>query len=763
MQKARGHDPHTRTDAPGATEADAPDHGTAAHGGHSGQETHASHMSQHSGHQDHLTDTSQHAGHEAHSPRAHEHSAHAAHAEHGVGHDAAGGHEQHTGHGSGHTDHSGHEQMFRQRFWVSLVLSVPVLVWSDTIQSWFGYTAPEFPGSDLIVPVVATAVFLYGGLPFLQMAGGELRRRAPGMMTLISMAITVAYVFSMATLVLDLGQDFFWELVTLIDIMLLGHWLEMRSVRQASGALDALATLMPDTAEVVQPDGSVQTRPAGELGVGVVFLVRPGSSVPADGRVLEGSSQVNEAMITGESRPVGKSPGDQLIGGTVNEGDASLRAEVSATGEDTALAGIMRLVADAQASKSSTQLLADRAAGLLFWAALAAAAVTFLVWTLIEGQVDQVTIARVVTVLVIACPHALGLAIPLVVANTTQLAASNGVLIRDREAIDTARLLDVIAVDKTGTLTEGSIGVAGMATVGDLTEDEALALAAAVEQDSEHLMARALRDEAEARGLRLPEATDFTTLKGRGVRAEVDGRTVHIGGPRLLESLELGVPDALQEFADRAGGHGSSVVFLVRDSDVVAAFALADRIRPESHAAVHALHQRGVQVAMLTGDSQDVAKAVAGELGIDTYKAEVLPADKDSYVADLQKGSRRVGMVGDGVNDAPALTRADIGIAIGGGTDVAVQSADLILVKSNPLDIVRILVLSAASYRKQVQNIWWAAGYNIVMIPLAAGILAPWGILMPPAVGAILMSISTIVVAINAQLLRGVDLSVGQT
>jgi Cu2+-exporting ATPase len=696
----------------------------------------------------HHADGQNHSGPGAGAPEAHS------------GH--AGGHEQHSGHASGHGDHSGHEQMFRQRFWVSLALSVPVLVWSDTIQQWFGYAAPQFPGSALIVPVIATAVFLYGGLPFLQMAGGELRARAPGMMTLISMAITVAYAFSMATLVLDLGQDFFWELVTLIDIMLLGHWLEMRSVRQASGALEALATLMPDSAEVVQPDGSVQSRPAGELDVGEVFLVRPGSSVPADGRVVEGSSKVDEAMITGESRPVDKTPGDQLIGGTVNEGDASLRAEVSATGEDTALAGIMRLVADARASKSSTQLLADRAAGLLFWAALGAAAVTFLVWTLIEGQVDQVTIARVVTVLVIACPHALGLAIPLVVANTTELAAANGVLIRDREAIDSARLLDVIAVDKTGTLTEGSLGVVGMVTVDDLSQHEALALAGSVEQDSEHLMARALRTEAHEHAVDLPQATDFTTLTGHGVRATIDGRTVHVGGPRLLQSLEVSAPTVLADFADEAGAAGSSVVFLVRDGEPVAAFALADRIRPESHTAVHALHQRGVRVAMLTGDSQDVARSVAEELGIETYRAQVLPADKDSFVADLQEGGNKVGMVGDGVNDAPALARADIGIAIGGGTDVAVQSADLILVKSNPLDIVRILILSAASYRKQLQNIWWAAGYNIIMIPLAAGILAPWGILMPPAVGAILMSISTIVVAINAQLLRRIDLRVAQ-
>ncbi|MGB7979191.1 MAG: copper-translocating P-type ATPase [Candidatus Nanopelagicales bacterium] len=704
-----------------------------------------------------------HRGHEdsAHAEGAHAADADAA-AEHGAGTEHEAGHESGhgSGHGAGHADHSGHEVMFRRRFWVSLLLSVPVLVFSDTIQSWFNYTAPAFAGSNLIVPVIATAVFAYGGFPFLQMAGWEIRGRSPGMMTLIAMAITVAYVFSMATLVFDLGQDFFWELVTLIDIMLLGHWLEMRSVRQASGALSALATLMPDTADVVAPDGSVAQRPASELRTADTFLVRPGAVVPADGWVVEGSSSVDEAMITGESRPVDKGVKDQLIGGTVNVGNGSLRAEVMATGEDTALAGIMRLVADAQASKSSTQLLADRAAAFLFWAALAAASVTFLVWTVIQGGVDQMTVARVVTVLVIACPHALGLAIPLVVANTTQLAAANGVLIRDREAIDTARLLEIIAVDKTGTLTQGSTGVAGIATAEGVSQEQALALAAAVEGDSEHLMARAIRDAAQARDVALPAVTEFEILKGRGVRASIDGLTIHVGGPRLLESLDTTPGPDLDSFATTSGQQGSSVVFLVRAGAPIAAFALADVIRPESYTAVRALHERGVQIAMLTGDSQDVAEAVADELGIDTYLAQVLPADKDDYIAKLRAQGRRVGMVGDGVNDAPALTRADIGIAIGGGTDVAVQSADLVLVKSNPLDIVRILILSAASYRKQVQNIWWAAGYNIIMIPLAAGILAPWGILMPPAIGAVLMSISTIVVAINAQLLRRVDLSV---
>lgn len=664
------------------------------------------------------------------------------------------------GHGGGHGDHTGHEQMFRRRFWASLALSVPVLVFSETIQGWFGYTAPSFPGSALVVPVLATAVFVYGGFPFLQMAGWELRERRPAMMTLIAMAISVAYVFSMATLLWDVGQDFFWELVTLIDVMLLGHWLEMRSVRQASGALDELAKLMPDTAEVVVGDGRVEERPVDHLQVGDVFLVRPGASVPADGTVRDGSTEINEAMITGESRPVDKDPGGEVIAGTVNEGSGSLRVEVTRTGEDTALAGIMRLVADAQASKSRTQLLADRAAAFLFWAALAAAAVAFVVWTVVEGGVDEVTVARVVTVLVIACPHALGLAVPLVVANTTELGARNGVLIRDRQAIDTARTLDVIVVDKTGTLTEGTIGVTAVATTDGVDSDEALGLAASLETDSEHLLARAIRDAAEDRDLELRTVEQFEILKGRGVTGIVGDQSLYVGGPRLLEQLDLPVPAPLQSFTTRSGEQGSSVIFLVRDNEVVAAFALADVIRAESYTAVQALHQRGIEVAMLTGDSEEVAKSVADELGIDTYRAEVLPEDKDDYIAELRGSGRTVGMVGDGVNDAPALARADIGIAIGGGTDVAVHSAGLVLVKNNPLDIVRVLILSAAAYRKQVQNIWWAAGYNIVMIPLAAGIAAPWGIVVPPALGAVFMSISTIVVAINAQLLRRTDLQV---
>jgi Cu2+-exporting ATPase len=465
-------------------------------------------------------------------------------------------------------------------------------------------------------------------------------------------------------------------------------------------------------------------------------------------------------MITGESMPVGKTEDDQLIAGTVNGGSGSLRARITATGDQTTLAGIMKLVAEAQSSKSSTQLLADRAASFLFYAAVLAALVTGVVWTAVFGGLEQEMIARVVTVLVIACPHALGLAIPLVVANTTAIAAANGTLIRNREAIDTAKDLEVIAVDKTGTLTEGRIGVTGVATVDGVVENEAVAMAAGVEGDSEHLMATAIRNEAEKRGLSGPVVKEFEVLKGRGVRASVDGEEVHVGGPRLIESLDVSLPPHLQEFTETAGAQAQSVVYLVRSGTPVAAFALADVIRSESRRAVDALHRMDVQVAMLTGDSDEVAEAVAAELGIDRYFSQVLPEDKDRHIQELQAGGVMVGMVGDGVNDAPALIRADIGIAIGSGTDVAVQSADLVLVKSNPLDIVRIIKLSAASYRKQIQNIWWGAGYNIVMIPLAAGVLAPWGFIMPPAVGALLMSISTIVVAVNAQLLRRVDLSV---
>lgn len=658
-------------------------------------------------------------------------------------------HAVHDAHG---VDHSGHETMFRRKFWVSLVLSIPVLLYSQGLQALLGFSMPAFFGSQWVAPLFSIIVFVYGGLPFIQMARPEFQNRQPGMMTLISLAISVAFIYSVATLFLPGQMDFFWELATLIDIMLLGHWIEMRSVRQASGALNALAKLMPDTAERISSNGQVEQVPVSQLRQNDLVLVRPGASIPADGQVEEGESAVNEAMITGESKPVVKQPGVKVIGGSIN-GDGSLRVRVTATGDQTALAGIMRLVQQAQQSKSRTQVLADKAAGWLFYIALGAAVLTAIAWTIGVGFNVQV-IERVATVLVIACPHALGLAIPLVVAITTAMGANNGILVRDRLALEAAREIDTVIFDKTGTLTEGRFGVVAIETVGGLDPDEALSLTAAAEGDSEHTIAQGIRRSAEQKGLRLPEVQDFEAIQGRGIRAHLDGRELHVGGPRLLEMLKVTLPENLAQFEQAASSKGQSVIHLVRDGSPIASLALADVIRPESRKTVQRLHDMGVQVAMLTGDSEAVAKAVAQELGIDTYFAQVLPENKDQKVTALQQQGKRVAMVGDGVNDAPALTRANVGIAIGSGTDVAIESAGIILVKSNPLDVVKIIALSRASYRKMRQNLVWAAGYNVVAIPLAAGVLAPWGILLSPAVGAVLMSLSTIIVAINAQLLR---------
>jgi P-type Cu2+ transporter len=692
-------------------------------------------------------------GHASHMDH-HVHEGQAEHTEYAM-HEGAAPHGEHTGH-KAHVDHTGHEQMFRRRFWISLILSIPVLVFSSTIQVWLGYSIPNFTGSQWITPVFAVIVFIYGGLPFLQMARPELKNRQPGMMTLISLAICVAFIYSLAAMFMPNSMTFFWELVTLIDIMLLGHWIEMRSVRQASGALQELAKLMPDTAERVNPDGEIRTIPVPQLRNDDVVLVRPGASVPADGEVLEGESDVNEAMITGESNPVNKQAGARVIAGTIN-GDGSLRVKVTATGDSTALAGIMRLVEQAEQSKSNTQILADKAAGWLFYVALGVAAITAIAWIIAVGFNTDV-IARVATVLVIACPHALGLAIPLVVAITTSVGARNGILVRDRLALERARLINMVVFDKTGTLTEGKFGVVEIQTISPWTKDEALALAAAVEGDSEHAIALGIRKSAGERQLRLPVVTDFEAIKGKGARTTMDGKTIYVGGPSLLETLQINPPDSLVQFTQQASARGQSVVHLVQGSEVVASFALADVIRPESKLAIKRLHQMGIEVAMLTGDSQAVARTVADELGIHTFFAEVLPEDKDMKVAELQKQGKQVAMVGDGVNDAPALTRADVGIAIGSGTDVAIESAGIILVKNNPIDVVKIFELSQASYRKMVQNLIWAAGYNVFALPLAAGVLAPVGILLSPAVGALLMSISTVIVAINAQMLRGVKL-----
>ncbi len=702
-----------------------------------------------------------HAGHEHHAPHDHAQAGEMPKAEraaathehpmaHAEPHSAAAGQATAPEHAR-HADHTGHEQMFRRRFWVSMLLSIPVLLFSPFIQERLGYQLPEFPGSAWITPGFAVVVFLYGGLPFLRMAIPEFRSRRPGMMMLISLAISVAFVYSLAALFIG-GDTFFWELVTLIDIMLLGHWIEMRSVRQASGALGELAKLLPDTAERIDPDGNPRQIVVSQLQLDDLLLVRPGASIPADGEVEEGESDVNEAMLTGESTPVSKRPGDRVIAGSIN-GDGSLRVRVRALGEQTALAGIMRLVEQAQQSKSNTQILADKAAGWLFYIALGVAGLTGVAWTVAVGLNADV-VARVATVLVIACPHALGLAVPLVVAITTAMGASNGILVRDRLALEQAREINVVIFDKTGTLTRGEFGVVGTATADGLNADQALALTAAVEGDSEHTIAQGIRRSAEERKLALPATSDFEALKGRGVRATVDGHQLHVGGPRLLEMLELSLPEPIARFSAAADQKGQTVVYLVQDGKVSAGFALADVIRPESKRAVERLHEMGVEVAMLTGDSRAVAQAVAEELGIDHYFAEVLPEHKDQKVMELQRQGKRVAMVGDGVNDAPALTRADVGIAIGSGTDVAVESAGIILVKSNPLDVVKIIALSRASYRKMIQNLIWATGYNVVALPLAAGVLAPVGILLSPALGALFMSLSTVIVAINAQLLR---------
>jgi P-type Cu2+ transporter len=662
-------------------------------------------------------------------------------------------HRQHVEH-DGHGGHGDHAARFRDRFWLSLVLTIPVVAYSEMVQEWLGFTPPQFPGSQWVAPVLGTVVFVYGGWPFLEGGLSEARARQPGMMLLISLAILVGFGASAASALGLFDLEFWWELALLIVIMLLGHWLEMRALGQASGALDALAALLPDEAERVVGD-RVETVAVGDLAVGDLVLVRPGGRVPADGRIVEGDAELDESMITGESRPVAKRPGDRVVAGTVVT-DSAIRVRVEAVGEETALAGIRRLVEQAQASGSRAQALADRAAGLLFWFAVASALVTVVVW-LALGQPDQ-AVERTVTVLVIACPHALGLAIPLVIAISTGLAARNGILVKDRLALERMRTVDAVLFDKTGTLTTGKPRVAGVAAV-DGDERGLLAVAGAVEADSEHPLARAIVAEARARtGGDLPEATGFRAMTGRGVQARVDGATVAVGGPALLRELDVAEPE---ELADQLAGwrrRGATVLFVVGDHKLAGALALEDTVRPESRQAVDQLHRLGKRVVMITGDARQVADAVAAELGVDEVFAEVLPEDKDQAVADLQARGLAVAMVGDGVNDAPALARADVGIAIGAGTDVAIESAGIVLAANDPRGVVGVLRLSQASYRKMLQNLGWATGYNLVAVPAAAGALAWAGITLAPAVGAILMSASTIVVALNAQLLRRLDL-----
>lgn len=656
-----------------------------------------------------------------------------------------------------HGEHAGHSTaMFKNKFWLSLALSIPVVIFSPMFAHLFGYQIPDFPGAVWIAPVLGSVIFFYGGLPFLKGGWKELRSKQPGMMLLITLAITIAFLSSWIT-TLGIGNfnlDFWWELALLVVIMLLGHWIEMRALGSARGALDALAELLPDEAERVTAEGTDTVR-ISDLSVGDIVLVRSGSRLPADGEITEGQAELDESMITGESKTVPRGPGDSVVAGTVAT-DSSLRIKVAAVGSDTALAGIQRLVSEAQASSSKAQALADRAAAFLFYFALGAGIITFLTWVLL-GSPNEAVI-RTVTVLVIACPHALGLAIPLVIAISTERAARAGVLIKNRMALERMRTIDVVLFDKTGTLTLGQPGLTGIATAPGLSDNDLLALAAAVEADSEHPSARAIVAAARARDIRIPTATEFTSLTGRGVTANVGGADIMIGGPNLLDSQALTIPRELQEQTQPWVERGASVLHVVRAGQVIGALSLEDEIRADSRQAVAALQSRGLKVAMITGDAQQVAEAVAGKLGIDEVFAQVLPQDKDKKVAELQARGLKVAMVGDGVNDSPALARAEVGIAIGAGTDVAIESAGVVLAGNDPRAVMSMLELSRASYRKMIQNLAWATGYNVIAVPLAAGALAFAGVSISPAIAAILMSLSTIVVALNAQLLRRINL-----
>lgn len=698
-----------------------------------------------------------HAGHHEHGEvRSHDHGRDRG--DH-AGHDGHQGHADHGDH-SGHSGHGDHVGQFRRLFWIMLALAVPTVVFSDMFAGILGYSLPQTSWQPWVSPLVGTVVYIWGGRPFLSGAVSEVRSRAPGMMLLIALAITVAFVASWGASLglLHHELDFWWELALLVVIMLLGHWIEMRSLAQTTSALDSLAALLPDEAERVTdgPDGQVEKVAPADLRVGDVVLIRPGASIPADGRVVEGSASVDESMVTGESRPVSRGVGEQVVAGTVAT-DSGLRVEVTATGQDTALAGIQKLVTDAQASSSRAQRIADRAAAWLFWFALGAAVLTALAWSVL-GFPDSAVI-RTITVLVIACPHALGLAIPLVVSIATERAARGGVLVKDRLALESMRTVDTVLFDKTGTLTKGEPALDAIeladSTGPEAGADQLLALAAAAESASEHPLARAIVAAAAQRGVHVPQAEDFSSSPAVGVRAVVDGEVVEVGGPHLLEERgqqELSV-------AEQWRREGAIILHVLREGRVAGAMRLADEVRSESRQTVAALHANGVQVVMITGDAQAVAEHVAADLGIDRVFAGVRPEHKAAKVSQLQAEGRRVAMVGDGVNDAPALAQADVGVAIGAGTDVAIASAGVVLASSDPRSVLSLIELSRASYRKMKQNLWWAAGYNLLSVPLAAGVLAPLGFVLPMSVGALLMSASTVVVALNAQLLRKLDLT----
>src|SRR6266853_49658 len=654
-----------------------------------------------------------------------------------------------------HDRHAGHSvAMFRDKFWLSFALTIPVVFWSTDVQHWLGYTAPPFPGSKFIPPILGTVVFVYGGLVFIRGAWGELADHKPGMMTLISLAIIVAFGTSLAATFGLFEIDVWWELTSLITIMVLGHWLEMRSISQARGALNALAALLPDTAERITGTDT-RSVPLSELRVGDIVLVRPGARVPADGVVAEGSADVDESMITGEPKAVSKVAGARVVAGTVASG-GSLRVSITAIGDQTALSGIMRLVATAQASGSRSQALADRAAAILFYVAVISGAITFTYWWF-SGDREHALI-RTATVLIIACPHALGLAIPLVIAISTSLGAQNGLLVKDRLALERARNLDMVIFDKTGTLTRGSPAVSGVASAPGTTEDDLIARAAAVESTSEHPLAKAIVAEAKRRGVAQLSATNFEALAGRGAKAVVEGQSVVIGGPRLMTEARVTVPPEVEKLTTAWTSDGKTDLYVLAQGRLLGAFAVEDEIRPESNEAISELHRLGIRVAMITGDSKSVAASVARRIGIDEVEAEVLPTEKAAAVGKFQAGGKKVAMVGDGVNDAPALATANVGIAIGAGTDVAIESAGIVLVRSDPRDVVGAIELSRATYRKMIQNLVWATAYNVVAIPVAAGLFVHWGFDLPMSVGAVAMSLSTIIVAANAQLLRGLKL-----
>ncbi|MEM2103665.1 MAG: copper-translocating P-type ATPase [Candidatus Bathyarchaeia archaeon] len=645
----------------------------------------------------------------------------------------------------GHHHHVHHVGEFKNRFLVSLVLTVPILLFSEMVQMWLGLGWVRFPFQKLVLALLSVVVYLYGGWPFLKGLFQEVKAKQPGMMTLIGMAISVAFFYSLGTVFAAGGMDFFWELATLIDVMLLGHWVEAKSVLGASMALEELVRVMPTTAHLVK-DGEVVDVSVSQLVRGDIVLVRPGEKIPSDGVVVDGESFVNEALLTGESKPIGKKPADRVVGGAVN-GEGILKVQVEKTGEETYLAQVIKLVRQAQESRSRTQDLANKAAAFLFYAALSVGIVAFAVWSFIAGF--NVALERAVTVLVIACPHALGLAIPLVVAISTSITAKNGILIRDRRAFEMVKDVDVVVFDKTGTLTVGKFGVSD--TVSLIRERELLRLTASIELNSEHAIAKAIVEHAKSRGVPIPEAGDFKALPGRGAYGKVGKREVYVGSVNLLDELKISVENAKMRMLQE---QGKTVVFTVVDGKLAGAFALADAIREESYEAVKSLKNMGLKVYMLTGDSEEVARWVAKELGVDEYFARVLPDEKAEKIRLLREKGLKVAMVGDGVNDAPALVTADVGIAIGAGTDVAIESADIILVRNDPRDVAKVIEVSRRTYSKMTQNLWWAAGYNIVTVPVAAGVLSGLGVNLPAALGALIMSLSTVIVAFNSQTLR---------